>query len=470
MASRSIGMAFMPCDAFQGNMKILYLVHEFYPAHHGGTEKFVLQLAQTMQALGHQVKVVTYDNHNRQPLSPPSILAQQPQALKRRIVDRVKHPTLKAWWHRFCNLAPDPVQCYSEDYAGVPVIGFCSRRVAQNSVQLADPHLSDFATALLRREAPDLIHVGYLRRTAEFLHVAQQLQIPYLITLTSYWLICPQHVLVTESGELCYGPRGGKVCKRACPRLDPTVLPTRLAMAKQLLAHASAIVAPSHYLSHLYQRELGALDISYIPYGMALQHLPFNPRPVTTGEPLTFFFAGRLVPEKGLLLLLTAFSRLSSPHVRLHIYGAGRLAETVEQAAQADPRIDYGGVYGNEQVGHLLQKADLVVVPSLWHENLPLIMQEAQTCGVPTLVADVGGMIECVTDGVNGFTFRVGDVADLQAKMQMIIDQPEILNEIKENIRNPKSGQYRVTSLEEEAKLYLAQYEQILKKSGSTVL
>ena len=132
---------------------------------------------------------------------------------------------------------------------------------------------------------------------------------------------------------------------------------------------------------------------------------------------------------------------------------------------QSDRRISFGGLYTNTQLGKLLSQVDVVVVPSTWHENLPLIMQEAQTCGVPTLVADVGGMTECVTDGVNGFTFRVGDVADLQAKMQMIIDQPEILNEIKENIRNPKPGQYRVTSLEEEAKLYLEQYERIVRKS-----
>jgi glycosyltransferase involved in cell wall biosynthesis len=96
---------------------------------------------------------------------------------------------------------------------------------------------------------------------------------------------------------------------------------------------------------------------------------------------------------------------------------------------------------------------------------MPLIMQEAQASGVPTLVADVGGMTECVTDEVNGFTFRMGDVADLQRKMQMIIDQPVILNGIKENIRNPQPGEYRVTSLAEEAKLYLEQYERIVRKS-----
>lgn len=444
-------------------MKILYLVHEFYPAHRGGTEKFILQLAQQMQALGHQVKVVTYDNDNRQTLAPPSRLARQKQSFTRRLVEQVSHTILKAWWHRFRNLAPDPMQAYTDVYENIPVIGFRSRRITQKSLALANPHLTEFATHLLQQEAPDLIHVGYLRHTAEFLHVAQQMQIPYLITLTSYWLLCPQHILVTEGGALCNGPRGGEACKRACPRLAYQELPARLVMAQQLLAHASAVIAPSHYLKRLYQRELGAMDPTYIPYGMDLQNLPFNSRRVTKGETLTFFFAGRLVPEKGLLLLLTAFRRLPSPHIRLEVYGMGSLAEVVAEAAQADPRIHYAGVYANAQAGYLLQQADVVVVPSIWHENLPLIMQEAQACGVPTLVSDVGGMTECVTDGINGFTFRMGDVDDLQQKMQRIIDQPEILNHIKENMRNPKPGQFRVTSLDEETNMYLAQYENILR-------
>lgn len=88
---------------------------------------------------------------------------------------------------------------------------------------------------------------------------------------------------------------------------------------------------------------------------------------------------------------------------------------------------------------------------------------------MPTLVSDVDGMTECVTEEVNGFTFRVGDVADLQRKMQMIIDQPEILNAIRENLRNPQPGQYRVTSVKEEAAQYLAQYKRILATSQQEV-
>lgn len=449
-------------------MKILYLIHQFYPAHHGGSEKFILQLAQRVQAAGHQVVVVAFDYHNRRAaqnkfVAPSaSTLAHKNNHWQALLAPTLRHVRRSSLWRRWRNRLPDPLRSYTDTVEGVRVIGFRSRCVAQNNFHLHEPQLTHFATEVLEREAPDLIHAGYLLYTAEFLHVAQRLRIPYLITLTSHWLLCPKHTLLNAKAQICAGPRGGEECKSACPGFALDQVRLRYATMQQLLTHAAAIIAPSRHMAHLFQRELGPIDLTYLPYGMDCQHLPLNMRRTAAGQPLTFFFGGRLAPEKGVPLLLTAFRRLPAQHIRLHIYGVGHFAEAVQQAAQTDPRIHYGGIYTTTQVGSLLQQVDVVVVPSIWHENLPLIMQEAQACGVPTLVADVGGMTECVTDGVNGFIFRVGDVADLQAKMQMIIDQPELLNEIKEYMHNPKPGQYRVTSLEEEATLYLEEYTKII--------
>lgn len=443
-------------------MKTLYLIHEFYPAHHGGTEKFILQLAQRAQAEGHEVKIITYDKQNREPmptLIPLTSWRQQGKkllaALGRRIGPLPKSVTLNH----------EPIQYYEEIYGGVPVLGFRAAQLDQTQFHLTDSNLTVFAEVLLHREAPDIIHAGYLLRTAEFLYAAQRLGIPYLITLTTFWLICPKHILINEKQHICEGPRGGTECLIACPSFSHGGIKSRYVDMQRLLNQAEAVVVPSQYLARIFQNEISNLALTHIPYGIDRQYLPPNRRVYPTGQPLVFFFGGRLVHEKGIDLLLTAFQRLPSQQICLHIYGDGRLRPIVQRAALRDNRITYGGVYTPEQVGDLLHQVDVLLVPSLWPENLPLIMQEAQAAGVPTLVSDVGGMTECVTDGVNGFTFRVGDVDDLQVKMQMIIDQPQMLNAIKENICNPSPGQYQVTSLEQEAALYLEQYTRILAKS-----
>lgn len=444
-------------------MKILYLVHQFYPSAYTGTEKFVLQLAQVCQAAGHEVKVVTYDlPGNQEPALSPVV-----QGVKQRLKSTLQRRGLDPAHLRNLpiRLLPNPVTDRSYCYQGVPVVAFAhQRRLIQPRRSTPDRAVAAFARQLLQREQPDLIHAGHTLRVTEFLTVAAELGIPYLLTLTDFWVICPNCKLINEQRQICNGPYGGKACQSGCPTVRPQEVTQRLEQMRHLLQQAASVVAPARFLAHKVEAELGPLGLTVIPYGIDTQGLTPNLRYYPTVEPLRFCFAGALLETKGIEVLLAAFQALPSPTIYLEIYGSGPMLAKVRQAVQADQRITYGGRYEIAELNALLNRVDVVIVPSLWHENLPLIMQEAQAAGVPTLVSDVGGMTECITDGVNGFTFRVGDVADLQRKLQMLIDRPEILNQIKENIRSPKSGQYRVTSLGEEAAMYLEQYERILAK------
>lgn len=449
-------------------MKVLYLVHQFYPKAYTGTEKFTLQLAQSCQHSGHAVKVVTYDLPQAKGLSASPALRSVKQQIKAMLqkygLDPAQLQAIPA------QLLPNRISAGEYVHQGVAVLSFShQRRSTSVSLQNGDPVLLNFARQVLLREQPDLIHAGHTLRVAEFLTVAVELGIPYLLTLTDFWVICPNCRLVNEQRQICHGPRGGEVCKGGCPTFRQKHIKQRFEQMDRLLERAAQVVTPSSFLAKKVEAEFSSLGLKVIPYGIDTQGLQPNTRLYPTAEPLRFLFAGALLETKGIGFLLDAIHSLPGRNARLEIYGTGPMSANVEQAAQADPRITYHGLYQMDQLSALLNRVDVVVVPSIWHENMPLIMQEAQACGVPTLVSDVGGMTECVTDGVNGFTFRVGDVADLQQKMQMIIDHPEILNGIKENMRNPKPGQYRVTALEEEAGLYLALYEQILNKPDFTV-
>lgn len=448
-------------------MKILYLVHQFYPRAYTGTEKFILQLAQSCQQAGHQVQVVAHDLPPTQSLAMTATPPRAKDRIKRALATLGLRPTqLRALPGR---LLPNRLNVRRYVYQGVPVIAFAHRRhVAQLGPHAPNEAITEFARELLRTEQPDLIHAGHLMRGVEILQVAAELGIPYAVTLTDFWALCPNCKLLNARGQLCAGPRSGQECKTACPTYPTHYITQRLTHIRQLLTQAAVVVTPAHFLAARVQAEFGRLPLRVIPYGTDVERLQPQPRPDHTAAPLTFGFAGTFQEAKGVQLLLQAFQALSNPAIRLVMYGSGKLHGAVQQATQVDRRISYGGVYQIEALPQLLSQIDVVIVPSTWHENMPLIMQEAQACGVPTLVADVGGMTECVTDGVNGFTFRIGDGADLQRKMQMIIDQPELLNRIKANMGNPQPGQYRVTSLEEAAALYLQAYEEILAPSTVT--
>lgn len=443
-------------------MKILYLVHQFYPRAYTGTEKFVLQLAQACQCSGHEVKVVTYHLPEASRSASPT-----GHSVKERIKAALQKGGLNpAQLRRTAGqLLPNRILEWDYVYQDVPVLAFAYRRYpARAHTQSGNPTLIKFARQLLKRERPDLIHAGHTMRTAEFLMAAAESGIPYLLTLTDFWTICPNCRLINERGQICHGPRGGEECKVGCPTFQQKQLRQRLGQMARLLRQAEQVVVPSHFLAGKVEAEFGPLGLKVIPYGIDTQGLKQNTRSYPLAEPLVFGYAGNFMPTKGLGVLLQAFQAIPHSNVRLDVYGTGSLLPLVQQAIQADQRIRYGGRYAIEELSALLNRVDVMVVPSLWHENMPLIMQEAQACRVPALVSNVGGMTECVTDGVNGFTFRTGDVVDLQQKMQRIVDQPEILNRIKANMRNPEQGQYRVTSLAEEATMYLEQYERTMAR------
>ena len=90
-----------------------------------------------------------------------------------------------------------------------------------------------------------------------------------------------------------------------------------------------------------------------------------------------------------------------------------------------------GGVLKRDEVAIELSKADLVCLPSLWFENLPLVVLEAHAAGVPLLVSDLGGLSEAVREPVGGWRFPAGDVSALAKKLEELLMEPERLEAVE---------------------------------------
>jgi glycosyltransferase involved in cell wall biosynthesis len=71
------------------------------------------------------------------------------------------------------------------------------------------------------------------------------------------------------------------------------------------------------------------------------------------------------------------------------------------------------------------------VVPSVWWENSPLVIQEAFLHGRPVICADIGGMAEKVTDGVDGLHFHAGDRSSLAATIERAVTTPGLWDELR---------------------------------------
>jgi glycosyltransferase involved in cell wall biosynthesis len=99
-------------------------------------------------------------------------------------------------------------------------------------------------------------------------------------------------------------------------------------------------------------------------------------------------------------------------------------------------------------------------VPSLWWENSPLVVLRSLAQDVPVITSNLGGLIEIVKEGENGFTFEAGNAEDLATILRKIGENPCILNNIKSKIHHPP--RIEETAFEYE-KIYLSLLEKRIK-------
>jgi glycosyltransferase involved in cell wall biosynthesis len=365
----------------------------------------VLNLASSLQRDGHFTEVVTYDLYNTEPLRAGNALSAREYSYQNIPVVALRHKTM-------------PVDVHSA---------------------LDDVEVYRFAVEFLRKRKPfDVLHCAHAMRVTSFLKAAHELSLPYVVTLTDFWFICPKIILKTSSGDLCAGPEGGAACRRLCPELPPKFVGERLASAREMLFGAKAVVSPSRFLAAIFKKEFPELEISIIHHGMDSRSLRANLKTYRRGDPIVFGYTGGLAPHKGVHLLLEAFRALQASNAQLKVYGSYshemEYAQLLIKIAEGDKRIEFCGTYKPTDAGDILQGIDVVVVPSTWYENYPLALHEALACNVPVIAADIGGSAEAIRNSVNGFLFRAGDASDLKSKLQEVLENPEVLNTFKHNL------------------------------------
>jgi glycosyltransferase involved in cell wall biosynthesis len=385
------------------SLRILYVLHQFYPEYHHGTEKFVLQAAQAAQRSGHRVRVATY---------------------------RVLAAKGRAWVRR----RDRPVIARTYRHEGVSVVSVRLPRQSPDYYQwLQDNRLTAFAGHYMTRFRPQVVHVGHAMRMTEFVWAAQEMHLPTIVTLTDYWLLCPKITLLNSRGERCDGPAGGAACARDCPDLPAGLVAARLPLAHRLLSGASRIAAPSRFLREVFLREWAGLNIRVIRHGVP--RWTTNTRQPRADAPLVIAYAGSLNRHKGVHTLIEALSGVTGSNIRLQIWGDGPDAAAFRRMAADDARITFGGIYGPEQAPAVFGGMDLLVAPSLWYENNPFVVNEALACGVPVIASAAGGMAEAVRDGLNGLLVPPGDVTALRAILQRLANDPGQVNALKAGVQ-----------------------------------
>jgi len=413
-------------------MKILYLVHQFYPMHYTGTEKFLLNLSSMMQKWGNKVKVVAYSFYDDN------------------FYDRK---------------SGDDILYKEFTYRGIPVLAFKYLKPWDLNYALEHPAFSSFAEKILEQEKPDLVHVAHPMRVGEFIKGILARGIPYIITLTDFFLICPKVILLTSKETLCDGPQGGNECKKMCGELDPQSVKMRLRRGEEILDNAAEVISPSNFLANVVRMEFPSLAVNVIPHGIDYSVIKHNRRTYSRGDAITFCYAGQLSFHKGVHVLLEAFRSIDSSSVRLKLYGSGPedALRKFREIAGNDARVEFCGVYSPSQVGEIYSGIDALVIPSNWHENNPIVLNEAIACNVPLIVSSAGALIDRVRKNIDGEVFGMNEPRQLAGILQNIVNEPSQLNNWK-----MKQREIHIPTIEQEAAQYGTEYRGVMSQLETT--
>ena len=147
-----------------------------------------------------------------------------------------------------------------------------------------------------------------------------------------------------------------------------------------------------------------------------------------------FLLASRLIKSKGIECYIAAAKRIKAkyPHVEFSIAGIFDIdnPESISlqlfEEIKADVDITFLGEISHDHMEECLHKNNIFVLPSE-REGLPKAVTEAATTGMPLILSDVPGCVDCVVDNKSGKLVNYMDENDLYGAMKCFVDDTDLI-------------------------------------------
>ncbi|TAE73262.1 MAG: glycosyltransferase [Bacteroidetes bacterium] len=341
---------------------------------------------------------------------------------------------------------------------------------------------------IIEKIKPDVAHIGHLNHLSTgFIEILKEKKIPIIFTLHDFWLMCPRgQFLQVNFGndkihQLCDGQEDRK-CATNCYRQYATGLPfytnyninewkewvqTRMNETRYIAQKIDIFIAPSQYLRNRFIKDFQIPEqkIIYLDYGFPLSYL--QPIEKKQRDFYTFGYIGTHIPAKGVNILIEAFQKLPQEKVKLKIFGRenGQSTQYLKEISEGF-NIEFCGEYINQNLAKVVfSEVDCIVVPSIWAENSPLVIHEAQACKIPVITTDFGGMAEYVQHLENGLLFEHRNTKDLTEKMLFASENKNLMNELgKKGYLYSENGE--VPNIENHCQILEKIYQKIIQNYG----
>ncbi len=402
-------------------MKILMVNKFLYPR--GGSESYMLYLAEHLKKMGHEVEYFgMYDENNT---------VGNSKALYTQNMDF--HSTGFA---RF--LYPFKI--------------IYSFEAKKKIMQVID----DFK--------PDIVHMNNInfQLTPSIIYGVKKKGVPLVQTVHDYQMICPNHLLYNFSKntpcEKCVKGSHLNCIKNKCIHGSLVksllgVIEAKLYSFLKTYKKVDLFVCPSNFLENKLLSDKSFYKDKTVTIHNFIDKEKFADKGYNQEQYIVY--VGRLSKEKGIENIAETAKLL--PDYRFIVAGSG----PDEDILKGIDNITLAGFLTGDKLTELMGKAKVLLLPSVCYENCPLSILEAHCMGVPVVTMNSGGMAELVKDGITGSLVNEPNPEGIADKLRQMFENDDYYQTVKSNCKKEKDN---ILSVESYADALIGEYEKLLKR------
>jgi len=369
-------------------MKIC-IISNFYPPFFFGGERAVQREAEALARRGHVLVVITSSPNNKSYL------------------EDINGVTI----HRI-----SPFNLYPPyEFPNHSVL----KKVFFHLLDVWNPMSAKRIRKALQKVRPDVVYVhNFKGLSLTVFKAVKSLGVPFVFSVNDYSLMCPRANLLRSSGKICLNPP----------------FPCRLyARAQRYLLNQNK---PNIIISNA-QFTLGKFNQNGFFTGIPTKREAVGVNLTTTKankdySVFNILYTGGVNKHKGVQVLISAFTELKQPNIRLHIVGRGQDTDEMKRLAGDDQRIIFHGFVSDEKLAELRAMANLAIVPSIWYDMAQGVICESFSYGIPVIGSRIGGIPEFIEKDANGYLFEAGNILELKNIIEKLITNPQELKRLED--------------------------------------
>ncbi|MBP8959034.1 MAG: glycosyltransferase family 4 protein [Bacteroidales bacterium] len=353
-------------------MKILTINVLYPPLIGGGAEIIMQHLCKELKKRGHEINVLTFSD-------------------KKRTEEYIEG--VKVYRERIPNI-------YLPYFHNKQKPSFIKRRL-WHLIDIYNPFSKKIVKKYMKEIKPEIVicHNIYGWSPSIWLSVYKK-GIPLIQFLHDQYLLCPINMF-----------KNNIVCQNRCITCSIMRYPHKVLSNK-----VTAVVGCSQFILNK------LLSYGYFKTTL-IKRVIYNSRKIDTGsgtprklnKNIHIGFIGSIEPNKGIEVLLRAFSRIETPNIWLFIAGSGNLnyVNYLKKKYKNSNLLWEGWTKPEE----FFKKIDFLVVPSIWEESFGIVIIESFAFGIPVIGSRIGGTPEIIEENLNGLLFEPGNYEELAEKI-----------------------------------------------------